>query len=254
MSASVPPPPGFSGVDLRIQGKVQVRPEGGSGRTVDDFRLPSYTPEQLALAEQYFASRGLEKLAPIVAAVRTRVGTSWMTMLAELNGVAGGQASTRATMLAHYAMKAHTALELAHLVAETAVAEARDQADARLRNAAGIAIVATDLLNKAYAAAEAEGKAKAAKLEPVDALMATLGVPGPDGEGSAQVPDLTGGVGSIGAPLPQNPSSSAPSHLGPLSQPKPAPAAPRLNLDPESPSVFAAPLPKKPPRRKGDST
>lgn len=155
----------------------------------------------------------LRKAGPAVEAVATRVDAAFEVVRAELNERAGGQAATHVMLLAHNAQRAEFALELQSLVSQGAVGrhlermsgEGADKADASqaekgLRNLVGIAAFATDLLNKAYAAATEEGKAK--RDTPVQSLMASLGIadaPGPAGGGSAAVPDLTGGVGRVEA-------------------------------------------------------
>lgn len=173
---------------------------GFPSEEIVSVQSPSFTEEEIAEAE----AKMVKRAGPVVARLRQRTEAIWELILAELNGRAGGQSSARTTVLAHHALRAHTALELQTMLAEVSAGQDRDGSDRAFRSLAGLAVVASDLLNKAYAAATEEGKAKAAKVEPVDALMATLGV----SEGPGSVPGSTGGVGSIGAPLPSNSPSS----------------------------------------------
>ncbi len=212
-----------------------------------------------ALAERDSA---LEQLAidagPATEAITVKVNQSFEPIRGQLNELAGGQASPRVMMLAHHAQRVEVALELQTAISMHSVGryireggesdKKAGKTEVGLRNLAGIGAFASDLLTKAYQAAEAEGKAKAAKLGPVDELMTTLGVTVPDGgqvSKSASGPDFD----------PPTPSSSGPSALKSSAPPKQKAShepATRLSNDPFSPNIFEAELPKKPPRRKSE--
>ncbi len=217
--------------------------EGDETLELTNVRMPHFTEAEIETAER----EQVKRAGPLVTRMKARIDESWSVVRTDLAERAGGTVSIRAQLLGHYALKANMALELQALMAEGLAGRDKEGSDKAFRSLAGLSVVAADLLNKAYAAATEEGKAKAAKLGPVDQLMTTLGVQsetGGQGERSEVGPTLHGGGGSNGEPPRSKSTASLP--LGPLSQPKPTPAAPA----PESPSVFAAPQPKKPPRRK----
>lgn len=144
-------------------------------------QVRGFTPEEIDAAE----AKMVKQSGPVIARLRQRTEAIWELILAELNGKAGGQSSARTTVLAHHALRAHTALELQTMLAEVSAGQDRDGSDRAFRSLAGLAVVATDLLNKAYAAATEEGRAKAAQRGPVDELMTTLGVTGGPAEKSS---------------------------------------------------------------------
>jgi hypothetical protein len=181
---------------------------GTSALTLVDSRPPLFTEAEVAEAAEKLAKRA----GPVASQVRRKIETCWEGIRADLNAVAGGQASPRVMVLAHHAMRAHHALELQALWAEVAFGEEREGSDKHMRNQAGLAAVATDALNKAYEAAREEGKAGNAVTGPAG-LLARLGhvAPGvdvggaPTGSGQTHVPLSNGGVGAVGAPLSPNP-------------------------------------------------
>ena len=131
-----------------------------NGKTLSllDGRMPLFSPEQVAKAEEELT----RKAGPIVARVWERTEESFAAVRAELNQRAGGQASARVMLLAHHALRAQQALELQTLAAARAFGdEQNDNTDKHTRTQAGLAVVATDSLNKAYAAADEEGERKA---------------------------------------------------------------------------------------------
>lgn len=155
------------------------------------------------------------KAGAATEAISSRVDESFCAIRSELNALAGGQASARVMLLAHHAQRTELALELATSttsVAHGAFVLGQDklgQTDKALRNVVGIAAFATDLLNKAYEAAQAEGKALKAKVGPAEELMSRLGVTPATGESSEVGPLLHGGGGStLGPPPPKPPTSS----------------------------------------------
>jgi hypothetical protein len=178
-----------------------------------DVRPKQYSDEQVATAVEALAKRA----GPVASLVRRRTEETWQTVRADLNAVAGGQASARAMVLAHHAMRAHQALELQSLFAEVAFGEEQELADKHMRNQAGLAIVATDALNKAYEAAREDAKASS---NPVTGLMSRLGQTAPMGQGipgagvgvSAEAPEVSpfsmgGGIDSGSLPLKTQPIS-----------------------------------------------
>lgn len=151
---------------------VMMLAPGQPGLAVLDGRAPGFTPEQVEEAEKQLAERS----GAVVARVRGRTEESWGRIRGELNQVAGGQASARVMVLAHHALRAHQALELQALSAGLAFGTGDELAEKHMRNQAGLAIVASDALNKAYEAAQEEGRAQ--KGSPTEQLMTRLGVAG----------------------------------------------------------------------------
>ena len=150
--------------------EVQVLAPGQPALAVLDGRAPGFTPEQVEEAEKQLAERS----GPVVARVRGRTEESWQRIRAELNQVAGGQASARVAVLAHHALRAHQALELQALSAGLAFGTGDELAEKHMRNQAGLAIVASDALNKAYEVAREEAREQ--KGSPTEQLMTRLGV------------------------------------------------------------------------------
>jgi len=198
---------------------VETRIPKSASLTVLDGRPPRFSDEEVEQASEALAKRA----GPVASLVRRRTEETWQTVRADLNAVAGGQASPRAMVLAHHAMRAHQALELQSLFAEVAFGEEQELADKHMRNQAGLAIVATDALNKAYEAAREDAKASS---NPVTGLMSRLGhtapmghgIPGVDVGGPAEAPEVSpfsmgGGIDSGSLPLktqPPTPESSLP--------------------------------------------
>jgi hypothetical protein len=160
------------------------------------------------------------RAGPATEGVVVRVNESFSAVRAELNVLAGGQASNRVMLLAHTAQRAQLAVELHSQVSavehgrfasgddKPKVTEALSKG---LRNMVGMCAFAADLLNKAHAAAAEEGKAR--KGSATDQLFATLGVAGT--EVVDQSPDRTPGGGKTGSspisiPSSPNPSSEEP--------------------------------------------
>ncbi len=196
---------------------------GGPGRlmTLLDVRPPtSFTRRE--------EDEALEKLAtvagPATAGIVRRVSESFDAVRAELNELAGGQASARVMTLAHNAQRTQLAVELQTTVSVSAhgryVANGGDkgQTEKGLSKLAGICAFATDLLNKAYEAARSEAKANQGSA--TQQLMTRLGH-----GASAKAPEVSpvrGGGGesieaSHGALSPALPSSASP--LSPSSLP-----------------------------------
>ncbi len=207
-------------------GTVTVGAPGMETEQVLSVQVRGFTPEEIDAAE----AKMVKQAGPVIARLRQRTEAIWELILAELNGKAGGQSSARTTVLAHHALRAHTALELQTMLAEVSAGQDRDGSDRAFRSLAGLAVVATDLLNKAYAAATEEGaaKAKAQSGGPVGELMGRLGV-----TASGHEPPLggtaTGGeTPGVGAEVPTDSPfvPPGPSHLGP---PAPKPATSPLN-------------------------
>lgn len=163
--------------------------------SVLDGRAPRFSPTEVEEA----ALKLEEKSGAVVQRVRERTEASWQTVRSELNRLAGGEASARVMVLAHHALRAHQALELQALAAGQAFGTEDLLAEKHMRNQAGLAVVASDALNKAYEAAREEGKAN--KGSPTEQLLTRLGVGGP-----ARVPISPPGVGDEGAPTPSIPS------------------------------------------------
>jgi hypothetical protein len=165
-------------------------------------QVRDFTPEEVEAAERKMVKRA----GPVVARMRERTAESWGLIRAELNELAGGQASAGCTVMAHHALRAHTALELQSLLAEVSAGEDAEGSDRAFRSLAGLSVVATDLLRKAYAQAREEGaaKAKAQSGGPVGELMGRLGVTPTQGESSETGPGFDGGGGSTLGPPPPN--------------------------------------------------
>lgn len=141
---------------------------GAKAIAVVDARVVTFTDAEVAAAEERLNRRA----GPVAARVRSELETTFQSIRAELNELAGGQASQRVMLLAHYAMTAAQALQLQTLLASAAFGEETDSAERQLRNQAGLGVVATDLLNKAYEAARAEATKRTS---PTEQLMAKLG-------------------------------------------------------------------------------
>lgn len=175
-----------------------------------DARPPAraFGPEQ-----QREALEKLERKAgPATAAIEVAVATAFDALRAELNDLAGGQASARVMIMVRNAELTQLAAELQASISRGAhggyVEEADEgQTEKGLRNLAGICAVANDLLTKATDVAREEGKARQAT-GPVGQLMDRLGVqahgsgvtrvagdPGP-----GPVPDARGGGTLVEAP------------------------------------------------------
>lgn len=182
-------------------GHAVVGIEGDEPVMLANVQVPHFTEAEIEAAER----EQVKRAGPLVTRMKARIDESWSVVRADLAERAGGKASIRAQLLGHYALKANMALELQALMAEGLAGRDKEGSDKAFRSLAGLSVVAADLLNKAYAAATEEGKAKAAKVEPVDALMATLGV----SEGPGSVPVSTGGVGSMSSLSSQNPNPSS---------------------------------------------
>lgn len=167
-------------------GSVAVLVPGQSALAVLDGRAPGFSPEQVEEAERKLAERS----GPIVARVRCRTEESWGRVRGELNQVAGGQASARVMVLAHHALLAHQALVLQSLAAGQAFGSGDELQEKHMRNQAGLAVVASDCLNKAYEAAREE--AKASQGSATDQLMSRLGVTAP-GQNEPKATPVQGG-------------------------------------------------------------
>lgn len=199
---------------LLTPGMAHATSAGGPGRgvTLLDVRPPTHFTQR----EE---DEALEKLAidagPATAGIVRRVSDSFDAIRAELNEVAGGQASDRVMTLAHNAQRAQLAVELQTTVSVSAhgryVANGGDkgQTEKGLSKLVGICAFATDLLNKAYEAARSEA---GLRQSPTAQLMTRLGV----GQPAPEVPDPSplgppGGVafGSLPVSIPTVlPSSS----------------------------------------------
>lgn len=170
-----------------------------------NVQVPHFTEAEIEAAEL----EQVKRAGPLVTRMKARIDESWSVVRADLAERAGGKASIRAQLLGHYALKANMALELQALMAESLAGRDKEGSDKAFRSLAGLSVVAADLLNKAYAAATEEGKAKAAKLEPVDALMATLGVTGAEAK-SDPSPTFDGGGGLTSRVHASKPAASPP--------------------------------------------
>lgn len=177
---------------------VQVRVPGHAALSVLDGRAPRFTPEQVetALLDLEQAS------GPIVELVRAQVESSWELIRADLNRVAGGEASPRVMVIAQHAQMAHEALILQRFASGKAFGAGDELAEKHMRNAAGLAVVATDALNKAYEAAREEAKARQGGA--VGGLLTRIGA------SSAPSPPLAPGGGVERGPLPSNPGTPNP--------------------------------------------
>jgi hypothetical protein len=184
-------------------GLVLVLRPGETAITVLDGRTPGFTPEQVEEAERKLA----EASGPVVARVRGRTEESWGKVRAELNAVAGGEASARVMVLAHHALRAHQALELQALAAGKAFGIGDELAEKHMRNQAGLAVVASDALNAAYEAAREEGKTN--KGSPTEQLLTRIGArPQEPAEARPESPFSPPG-GSVLGPLPSQSTPSA---------------------------------------------
>ena len=219
-------------------GSASVSIAGDKPVVIVQLGPPSFTPEEVAAAEE----KQVKRAGPLVVRIRERAEESWQLVRAELAQRSGGEASARTTVLAHYALMANRALELQALLAEATAGSDGKDPDKAFRSLAGLSVVAADLLNKAYAAATEEGKAKAAKLAPVDQLMSTLGVTATGHETSGAA--ASGLVPPVGAGDPggggESSGLASPSHGG-------GGSTSRVHAS------KTAPLSQKKPR-KGDST
>jgi hypothetical protein len=182
---------------------VAVRAPGSKLMQVMDARTPRFTPEQVAASIEQHEKRA----GAVCEHVMARTEQSWAEVRRELNSIVAGGASARVMILAHHSLRAHQALELTTLAAARAFGEEQELADKHMRNQAGLAVVATDLLNRAYEAAREEARALRAS-NPVDDLSARLAA----GEAQREVlpsspVDPPGGVSS-GAPSPSIPPPS----------------------------------------------
>lgn len=175
---------------------VAVLAPGQSALAVLDGRTPGFTPEQVEEATKRLA----EESGPVVALVRQRSEESWAKVRSELNQIAG-EASAKTMIHAHHALLAHEALVMQRLAAGKAYGTGDDLAEKHMRNAAGLAVVASDALNKAYESAREDAKARE-KGGPVAVLMNRIGAP----DVRPEPPISTPGVVSSGAP----PSETAP--------------------------------------------
>jgi len=132
-----------------------------------------------------------------------------VALRAELNDLAGGEAPASVMAMGQLAVNAIGNLHKAQLMSDCAVgdwsearldekanADLNERANKTLRNLAGLAVVARDLLQSARSAAK-EARSVGS---PTEQLMTRLGVGGP-----ARVPISPPGVGDEGAPLPQSP-------------------------------------------------
>ncbi len=218
-----------------------VADRGHGADVILDTTGPSFSPEQIQAAQAAMVKRA----GPLVQWVEESVEQSWAPVRGELNQVAGGRASARVMILAHHARRAHEALELTSLLAKAAAGEDKEGAAKALRNTAGLSVVATDLLNKAYAAArEDAAAAQAAQGGPVNSLMGRLGI-------TATGHQPPGGHG-LGA-APPTPTPVAGDERSEVRSPLPAPGTPfqgtpgpKIPQSPESPpSGF--PFPKDKP-------
>lgn len=172
-------------LESRSAGLVEARVPGSVALTIVDGRPVRFSEGEVAQAEADHALRAGAQ----VESVRAKVAEAFQAVRADLNATAGGQASPRVMVLAHHAQLAHQALVLQSLAAEKAFGEEAKLQDNALRNTAGLSVVATDALNKAYEAAREEGKAKQPTGLP--GLMASIGVgqPGP-GSHETQRPEV----------------------------------------------------------------
>lgn len=170
---------------------VQVTVRGGAALSVLDGRVPRFSAAEVEEA----ALKLEERSGAVVQQVRARTEASWQEVRGELNRLAGGQASARVMVLAHHALRAHQALELQALAVGKAFGAEDDLAEKHMRNQAGLAVVASDALNKAYEVAREEAKANAGS--PTEQLLTRLGVASSD----PVPPEGRGGTCSLG-PVP----------------------------------------------------
>ncbi len=184
-------------------GSVTVRTASGRLLQVMDARPKRFTPAEVEEALE----RQEKKAGAVVAHVFDRTEQSWAEVRRELNAIVAGGASARVMILAHHSLRAHQALELTTLAAARAFGEEQELADKHMRNQAGLAVVATELLNKAYEAAREE--AKATQGSATDQLMQRLGVTAQASAEATPAEGIRGHV--IGAPLStESPSKKEP--------------------------------------------
>lgn len=177
---------------------------------VADFRPATvFTPEEHDAALAELARRA----GPATEGVVVRVNESFGGVRAELNALAGGQASNRVMLLAHQAQRAQLAVELQAQVSavehgrfaggddKPKVTEALSKG---LRNMVGMCAFAADLLNKAHAAATEEGAGK--KPDATAQLLTAIGVGSSELDSRSPV-DPPGGVAK-GPPTPSIPPLS----------------------------------------------
>ena len=189
-----------------IDGAAVVSTPQGALRVVD-----CRPPTVFSAAEHDAALADLARRAgPATEGVVVRVNESFSAVRAELNELAGGQASSRVMLLSHTAQRAQLAVELhaqVSAVEHGRFASGEDKTkqlealSKGLRNMVGMCAFAADLLNKAHAAATEEGKAKRPNAH--EQLLTTLGV-----AVQTSSPDRTPGVGSFGSPSASIPAPS----------------------------------------------
>jgi hypothetical protein len=175
-------------------------------------QLTSVSPKvQYSIEEHDTALAELSRKAGAATeGVVLRVNESFASFRAELNDLAGGQASSRVMLLSHNAQRAQLAVELQTSLStvghgQFAAGADKDQklesVSKGLRNLVGLCAFAADLLNKAHAAAVEEGKAN--KPSAHDQLLTALGVAVP-----THVPDAPPGGQAIGSPPASIPTPS----------------------------------------------
>jgi len=134
-----------------------------------DARPPvHWSPDEVGQAIE----RQQKRAGALVALVKARLEADYAVVRAELNRLAGGQASGRVAVLARNAMLAQEAVELQTLAAEVAAGEESKGADTSLRHMSGLSVFASQALDKAYDAAREEGKCA----NPVADLRKTIGL------------------------------------------------------------------------------
>ena len=180
--------------------------QGGPIRLLDARPATNWTVAEVEEALERHRNRA----GPLVAFVAASVSEQWARIRAELNRIAGGQASDRVMALAYYAEQANLAVALQRTRVEAAVGEDAKNADSAVRDFTGLTAVAAARLNEAFEIAEREGRAGNAVTGPAG-LFARLGHAAPGstetpGEGATSSPLSTPGVGAVGAPLPSNPN------------------------------------------------
>lgn len=175
-------------------GSVRVSTPGGPIRLLDARPRQSWTVDEVEEALE----RHRQRSGPLVAFVEAQVESQWERLRAELNRVAGGQASDRVMTLARYAMCANLAVELQATRAKVAVGEEAKTADAAVRDFSGLTAVAAARLTEAFALAEAEGK----RANPVEQTFSFIGV----GQGGPGV-DVGAATGPARSPI-QTPGGS----------------------------------------------
>jgi hypothetical protein len=134
-----------------------------------DARPPvHWSPDEVGQAVE----KQQKRAGALVALVKARLEADYAVVRAELNRLAGGQASGRVAVLARNAMLAQEAVELQTLAAEVAAGEESKNADTSLRHMSGLSVFASQALDKAYDAAREEGK----RANPVADLRRTIGL------------------------------------------------------------------------------